>query len=238
MLCCALAISRCAESQSAVRLCRRDGAAARSLRHRAAEHRHPAGVAAGDRRDCRGLAEFARRLGRSDPLQSHARQDAAAGAARWLRRQLHSLWCPRARHGGGDERHRAAWRLYSLWRHVSHLCRLQPARDQAGGADGGARHPCDDARLRSDWAKTVPPISRSSIWRRCGLFPICWCSGPATPSRPPRPGIARCGRRPIRRCCACRGRRCRRSVTSPATSIWSRSAPMWWSSRRMAATSL
>ena len=31
---------------------------------------------------------------------------------------------------------------------------------------------------------------------RCGRFPICWCSGPATRSRPPRPGIARCATEP------------------------------------------
>ncbi len=163
MLCRALAVSRCAESKSALRLCRRDGAVPRSLRHRAAEHRHPAGVAARDRRDCGGIAEFARRLGRSDPLQSDARQDAAAGAARWLRRQLYSLWRPRARHGGGDERHRAAWRLYSLWRHVSHLRRLQPARDQAGGTDGDPRHPCDDARLdRTGRRRPHPSAGRAS----------------------------------------------------------------------------
>ncbi len=143
----ALAVSRCPQSQSAVRLCRRDGAAARSLRRRAAQHRDPAGLAAGDRRDRRGVAEFARRLRRSDPFQPDARQNASAGAGRLPRRQLHSLRRPRARHGGGDERHRAAWRLHSLWRHVSQLRRLQPPRDQAGGVDGYPRHPCDDARF-------------------------------------------------------------------------------------------
>ena len=157
--------------------------------------------------------------------------------ARLPRRQLHSLWRPRARHGGGDERHRAAWRLHPLWRHVPQLRRLQPPRDQAGGADGHPRHPCDDARLRSDWARMVPPISRSSIWHRCGRSPICWCFAPAMPSRPPRPGIARCGRKITRRCCACRGRRCRRSAKPAASRIWSRSALTSWSSRRTAATS-
>ena len=48
---------------------------------RTAEHCHPAGVATGDRGDRGSLAEFARRLGRPDPLQPHPRQDAAAGAA-------------------------------------------------------------------------------------------------------------------------------------------------------------
>ena len=78
----AFAVSRCAEPESAVRLHRGDGAAARPFCDRAAEHRHPAGVAARDRCDRRGAAEFARRLGRSHPLQPDARQDATAGAAR------------------------------------------------------------------------------------------------------------------------------------------------------------
>jgi transketolase len=66
--------------------------------------------------------------------------------------------------------------------------------------------------------------------------PTSWYSAPATPSKPPKPGIARCRRKPILRCCACRGRRCRRSATSPVMPIGSRSAPMWWSSRTMDAT--
>ena len=48
-------------------------------------------------------------------------------------------------HGGGDERHRAAWRVHSLWRHVPGVLRLQPSGDPARGADGHPRHPCDDA---------------------------------------------------------------------------------------------
>ena len=80
-----------------------------------------------------------------------------------LRRQLHSLWRPRARHGGGDERHRAAWRLHPLWRHVPQLRRLQPSRDQAGGADGHTRHPCDDARFhRTGRGRSDPSAGRAS----------------------------------------------------------------------------
>ena len=117
------------------------------VRHRTAENRHPAGVATGDRRDRGSAAQSAWRLGRSDPFEPDAREDAATGAARCLRWQLYPLRRPRACHGGCDERHRAAWRLHPLWRHVSQLCRLQPPRDQAGGVDGDPRHPCDDARL-------------------------------------------------------------------------------------------
>ena len=48
-------------------------------------------------------------------------------------------------HGGGDERHRAAWRVHPLWRHLPELRRLQPAGHPARGLDAAARHPCDDA---------------------------------------------------------------------------------------------
>ena len=41
-------------------------------------------------------------------------------------RALCLLWHPRVRHGGGDERHGAAWRRHSLWRHIPGLCRLLP----------------------------------------------------------------------------------------------------------------
>ena len=50
-------------------------------------------------------------------------------------------------------------------------------------------------------------------------------------------GLRAAGGKPTRRCCACRGRRCRRSVKMPAKPIWSRSAPTSSSSRRTAATS-
>ena len=142
----ALAVSRCAEPKSAVRLCRRDGAvcaiASRPSRPNIATRQASQLV-------IDAIAEALPNLlgGSADLTHSNLTRakTPAAGAARRLRRQLHSLWRPRARHGGGDERHRAAWRLHPLWRHVSHLCRLQPPRDQAGGADGHPRHPCDDA---------------------------------------------------------------------------------------------
>ena len=89
---------------------------------------------------------------------------------------------------------------------------------------------------RSGWARMAPLTSRSSIWHRCGRSPICWCSAPAMPLKPRRPGIARCGPRTTRRCCACRGRRCRRSAKL-ASRTWSRSAPTSWSIRRRDATS-
>ena len=41
-----------------------------------------------------------------------------------LRPSLRPLRHPRARHGGGDERHRAAWRPHPLWRHLPRLLRL------------------------------------------------------------------------------------------------------------------
>ena len=77
----------------------------------------------------------ARRLGGPDAFEPHACQGADAGHARRVRRRLHPLRHPRARHGRRDERPRAAWRLHSLWRHLPRLLRLQPAGDPPCGLD-------------------------------------------------------------------------------------------------------
>ena len=92
---------------------------------------------------------------------------------------LHPLRHPRARHGRGDERHRAARRVHALWRDVPRLLRLCGRRDPALGADGPTRHLRAHPRLHRRWAKTAPPTSRSSIWRCCGRRPTSMCSGPA-----------------------------------------------------------
>ena len=52
---------------------------------------------------------------------------------------------PRTWHGGGDERHGAAWRRQALWRHVHVLYRLCPPVDAAERADGHSGGLCDDA---------------------------------------------------------------------------------------------
>ena len=78
----ALAVPRCAEPKPALRICRGDDRYPRSLRGRQAKHRDAAGVATGDRRDRRSLAEFAGRLGRPYPFQPDARQESPAGECR------------------------------------------------------------------------------------------------------------------------------------------------------------
>jgi transketolase len=50
----------------------------------------------------------------------------------------------RTRHGRGDEWHRAAWRADPLWRDVPDLHRLCTPLYPPFGADGTARHLCDD----------------------------------------------------------------------------------------------
>ena len=96
---------------------------------------------------------------------------------------LHPLRHPRARHGGGHERHLPAWRLCAQRRHLPVLHRLCPACDAARRVDGHRRGLCDDPRFRSGSAKTDRPISRSSISQRCAPFPTCACSAPAMRSR-------------------------------------------------------
>ena len=144
----AVAVPRCAQPESAVRLCRRDGAACAT---RFGAERPNIATRQASQLVIDGIAEALPNLlgGSADLTHSNltrakTQQPVRPGS---LRRQLHPLRRPRARHGGGDERHRAAWRLHPLWRHVPHLRRLQPPRDQAGGADGHPRHPCDDARF-------------------------------------------------------------------------------------------
>ena len=68
-------------------------------------------------------------------------------------------------------------------RHLPGVLRLLPAGDPPCRADGHARHPCHDPRLRSGSAKTDRRISRSSISRRCARSRICACSARPTRSR-------------------------------------------------------
>ena len=56
--------------------------------------------------------------------------------------QPHELRRARIRHGRHHERHRAAWRLHPLRRHLFDLQRLQPQRDPHGGADENPRDSC------------------------------------------------------------------------------------------------
>ena len=130
------------------------------------QHRDPAGVAARDRYHRRSVAEPARRLGRSHALEPDQGEDASAGRRQRVRGKLYPLRRSRACHGRGDERHRAAWRLHPLWRHVPYLCRLQPPRHPAGRADGRSRHLCDDARFhRPRRRRPDPSAGRAS----CGV---------------------------------------------------------------------
>ena len=104
-----------------------------------------------------------RRLGRPHRLRWHPDQAARDHQARRLRRQLHPLRRARARHGGGDERHGAAWRHRAVWRHIPRVHRLLPPVDPAVGADAAARDLCDDPRFdRSGRGRPDPSADRAS----------------------------------------------------------------------------
>ena len=80
-----------------------------------------------------------------------------------LLRPLHPLRRPRARHGGGDERHRAPWRAHPLFRRLPDLHRLLPAVDPSGGADGPARDPRADPRFhRARRGRPDAPAGRAA----------------------------------------------------------------------------
>ena len=176
----ALALSRRAELQYAERICRSNGGDTPSLWRRKARYRHPAGVSARDRRDCRcsanllgGSADLthsnltrakAHRPVRHDCFEGSyihygVREHAMAAAMNGI--ALHGGFIP---YGGTfltfADYSRPAIRLAALMGvRVVHAM----THDLIGlGEDG---------RL----------TSRSSILYRCGRFPICSCSVPAMP---------------------------------------------------------
>ena len=61
-------------------------------------------------------------------IEQYPHQGSRCGDAGRFFRPFHSLWRARAWHGGGDERHCAAWRADPLQRDVSRIRRLLPAR--------------------------------------------------------------------------------------------------------------
>ena len=133
--------------------------------------RHPRRLRIRARSLDRGAAGNGRRLGRPDRLQQHAHQGDEGDERGGLFRPLHPLRRARARHGGGHERHGAAWRHHSLFRHLPGVLRLLPAGHPARRADGPARHPCDDARLdRARRGRPDAPAGRASR-RACAPSP-------------------------------------------------------------------
>ena len=95
-----------------------------------AQGRDPQGHRNGAGRADRGDPRTGGRLGRPDRIEPHQDQGHSTAVQR---RQLCGPLCllrhPRIRHGGRDERHGAARRRDSLWRHLPGLLRLLPQRD-------------------------------------------------------------------------------------------------------------
>ena len=77
-------------------------------------------------------------------LQPDVRQGHGHGQRRQFRRPLHSLRCPRARHGCRRQRHGAAWRPDPVYRHVLRVHRLHAPGDPYRRAHARARHPRAD----------------------------------------------------------------------------------------------
>ena len=96
-----------------------------------AQGRHPEVVGDGARGGQRRRAGDPRGLGRPYRIEQHPDQGPRGLRAGEPRRALHPLRHPRARHGGGDERHRGARRAGALRRHVPRLQRLH-ARARCG----------------------------------------------------------------------------------------------------------
>ena len=105
-----------------------------------ARRRHPQDVGKGAGR--RSTANCPITIGGSadlTPSNNTKTKDMIDIDARRFLRPLHPLRHPRAWHGGGDERHGAAWRRHSLWRHLPGVLRLLPPVDPPRRADGHPR---------------------------------------------------------------------------------------------------
>ena len=126
------------------------------------------------------------------PLEQHQGQGPERGPPRRFCRPLHPLRRARARHGGGDERHRRAWRAHSLWRHVPVLHRLLPPVDPLVGVHEPRRHLCDDPRFdRARRGRADPSAGRASGGVARDPRALLFTARP-TRSRPPNAGRWRC----------------------------------------------
>ena len=133
--------------------------------------RHPQGLRRGARRALPGAAGAVGRLGRPRGEQQHrgqgrtvvpAREPADEDVVRRALRPHPALRRPRARHGLGHERHRAARRHPRLRRHVPDLLRLHARRGPAGRAHAAAGHLRLDPRLdRPGRGRPDPPADRA-----------------------------------------------------------------------------
>ena len=129
----------------------------------AAEYRHPQIVRTGDRGDRAGDAGISGRLRRSHRLQQQQGEIRGRLLGQDAEGPLHPLRHPRARHGGGHERHLPAWRIRAERRHLPGVHRLCPPGDAAGGADGRRRGLCDDPRFdRPRRRRADPSAGRAS----------------------------------------------------------------------------
>ena len=81
--------------------------------------RDPQGGRGGAQRDRAGRAGTRHRLGRPHALEQHQGRGDGGDHARRFLRALHPLGHPRARHGGGLQRPRRAWRVHPLGRVAS-----------------------------------------------------------------------------------------------------------------------
>ena len=150
---------------------------------------HPEGLWRGPRRPVSGPAGAVGRFGRPGGEQQYRGQGGGLVPARGPADQdvvgrpvrAHApLRRPRARHGRGHERHRAARRDPRVRRHVPDLLRLHARCGPAGRTHAASGHVRVDARLhRAGRGRPHPPADRA----------LCGAAGH------PRPGLRPPGRR-------------------------------------------
>ena len=117
----------------------------KALLGNAAEYRHAEILRIRDRGDCISDADgIPRRLRRSHRLQQQQGEIGGGVLGQDAEGPLHPLRHPRARHGGGHERHLPAWRFCAERRDLPGVHRLRAPGDAAGRADGHRRRLRDD----------------------------------------------------------------------------------------------
>ena len=145
----------------------------------------------GDERHRAEPARTRRRFGRSRSLDEDLPERLRRFRAQQLRRAQHPLRRARARHGGLQQRHRAARRAAAVRRDLLQLRRLLQAGVAPGCSDAASTRSSSSRTIRSFSAKTARRTSRSNSSRRCARRRTATSCARPTRSRRSRPGSSR-----------------------------------------------
>ncbi len=150
-------------------------------------------------------------------------------------RRLHQFRRARVRDDRDHQRHRAAWRIRAVLRHVPDLHGIRAQRGAAGVADGVCATSSSTRTIRWRSAKTARRTSRSNSWRTCARRRTCRHGDRAIRSKRRLRGARRLRAATVRPRSCSRVRRRRRSRAPKLHSMRSRAAATCWSKKRRTA---